>query len=137
MKDEDQDTQNSVHLTGMPDAHEIECDPNWPIAMELRGEVLKTIEEAKSSDGVSNPLDIGIVVNLEPEEFIKLKPFEPEMADLCGVSRFTLSEGEKQTISVQDLSTEPRCERSWPGKGTAPLKNAQTADSYLTATPRH
>ncbi|MCK5392616.1 MAG: class I tRNA ligase family protein, partial [Deltaproteobacteria bacterium] len=113
LKNEEPDTTNTVHLSSMPDVIEIDTDPNWDKMMELRGKVLKALEETKASNGVTNPLDAGIVVNLDSESYAALKPFEPELADLCGVSRFSLSEGENFLITVNDLSQEPRCERSW------------------------
>ena len=118
LNNEEQDTTNSIHLNSMPDTQDVEADSNWDKAMELRGEVLKAIEDAKTSDGISNPLDTGIVVDIDSESYTKLKPFEPELADLCGVSRFTFIESETSRISVEDLTDEPRCERSWKRDGT-------------------
>ncbi len=113
LKGEEPDSPNSIHLLEMPETLQIETDSNWNKVMELRGEALKAIEDAKASDGISNPLDTGVVVNLDSESFKKLKPFESEFADLCGVSRFTLNESDTLNISVENLSEEPRCERSW------------------------
>jgi len=113
LKNEDQETVNCVHLLQMPEAIEINADTNWDKVMELRGKALKALEDAKAADGVSNPLDTGIIVNVDSEAFKALKPFESELADLCGVSRFTFRDFETSEISVNDLSEEPRCERSW------------------------
>ena len=118
LKNEDSESSNSVHLLGMPDVIQVETDPTWDIAMELRGEVLKKIEDAKATDGISNPLDTGVVVDLDSESYKALKPLEVELADLCGVSRFTLNESDTPGISVEDLNEEPRCERSWKRDGT-------------------
>ena len=118
LKNEELDTTNSVHFSSMPEAIEIDNGPNWDKVMELRGKVLKSLEETKASDGVTNPLDAGIVVNLEGESYAALKPFEPELADLCGVSRFSLNEGEIFQITIKDLSQEPRCDRSWKREET-------------------
>ncbi len=118
LKGEELDTQNSVHLLEMPDSIEIEADSSWNKAIDLRGDVLKAIESAKVNDGISNPLDTAIEVDLESESYDSLKPFEPELADLCGVSRFNLNESDIGEISVEDLTDEPRCERSWKRDGT-------------------
>ena len=118
LKNEDSDSTNSIHLKNMPDAQDVEPDSNWDKAMELRGEVLKAIEDAKTSDGISNPLDTAILVDIDSDSYEKLKPFEPELADLCGVSRFTLNQSDAFKISVEDLTGEPRCERSWKRDGT-------------------
>ena len=54
--------------------------------------------------------------------FVFLKPpvdgHEAELADLCGVSRFSIREGEDFIITIADLKDEPRCERSWKRDGT-------------------
>ncbi len=112
------DSTDSVHLQGMPEEIEIDTDPNWDMVMELRGKVLKALEDAKESQGVSNPLDTGVNVTVEPDNYAKLKPFEPELSDLCGVSRFSVKEGEDFMIAIIDLKNEPRCERSWKRDGT-------------------
>jgi isoleucyl-tRNA synthetase len=112
------DSTESVHLLGMPEEIEIDSAPDWDMVMDLRGKVLKALEEAKESKGVSNPLDTGVDVQLEPEQYVRLKPFEPELADLSGVSRFSVREGEDFIITINDLKDEPRCERSWKRDGT-------------------
>ena len=45
--------------------------------------------------------------------FDDIKKFEPELEDLCGVSRFEVFSGEEIHVELTDLSQEPRCERSW------------------------
>jgi len=118
LTNEDQETVDCVHLLEMPETIEMYADPNWDKVMELRGKALKVLEDAKAADGISNPLDTGIIANIDHKAFIALKPFEFELADLCGVSRFTVNESETSAISVNDLSQEPRCERSWKRDGT-------------------
>lgn len=118
LKNEDQDTQNSVHLFGMPEQIEFISDSNWNSVMELRARSLKALEDAKARDGISNPLDTGIIVSLESDLADNLKSFEPELADLCGVSRFEIIVSNSDHIDVVDLSGEPRCERSWKRDGT-------------------
>jgi len=115
---ESPDSDSSVHLAGMPDEMEIDTDPSWNEVMELRSKALKALEEAKASGGVSNPLDAGIEAYIETELYDKLKPFEDELADLTGVSRFSLLDGDNFKLVVKDLSGEPRCERSWKRDGT-------------------
>lgn len=118
LRGESTESEDSVHLRSMPDEPVIDTDPNWDMILDLRGKVLKALEEAKESQGVSNPLDTGVEVGLEPDPYSKLKPFEPELADLCGVSRLALSEEEDFKITINDLTYEPRCERSWKRDGT-------------------
>lgn len=115
----------SVHLASLPP--EVECDASdaWPAAMEVRGDVLKAMEDAKAQRGIENPLDMGVTVALPPppEGFAMLQAIEHEMADLCGVSRFVFVENGELTIEVEDLRGELRCDRSWKRDGTVKLRS--------------
>jgi isoleucyl-tRNA synthetase len=86
--------------------------------MELRAEALRELERAKDSLGLKNPLDAGLEATVPTEQLEALQPFEPELADLCGVSRFSLRTGEEPGVTVVDLREAPRCERSWKRDGT-------------------
>jgi len=118
LNNEEQETTNCIHLLGMPQDIDFNADTNWKAVMELRGKTLKALEDAKDKGGISNPLDTGIVVNIDPSSAGELKPFAPELADLSGVSRFEIKESDTVNIEVVDLSEEPRCERSWKRDGT-------------------
>lgn len=110
----DNKSEDSVHLHEFPKPTDTPTDERWNAIMTLRHEVLKAIEQAKSQHGIENPLDAGVTVNTIQD----LDDFLPELADLCGVSRFTLNRADEQSITVQNLSDEPRCERSWKRDGT-------------------
>ena len=118
LKGQEMDSELSVHLAGMPEDIDAEIDDRWEDVMDLRSKILKALEEKKESGGVSNPLDAGVVITLDGEFYERVKPFEPELADLCGVSRAKITEGQKTEVIVNDLSDEPRCERSWKRDGT-------------------
>ncbi len=104
--------KSDIHLQDFPTIESTDLDSSWDEIIELREKSLKQLEEAKEK-GISNPLDAGIVINLEKNLYDTLKPFEEDLADLCGVSRFNIENGEGTKISINDLSSEPRCERSW------------------------
>jgi hypothetical protein len=95
--------------------------------MAVRGEVLKQLELAKDSQGIANPLDAGIVATLPADDRDRIRPLLPEMADLCGVSRFAIAAGEERAIEIVDLRSEARCERCWKRDGTV----RQRADGGL------
>jgi isoleucyl-tRNA synthetase len=98
----------SVHLQEFA-AVAFKADDSWDDVMVVRDKALKALEEAKAS-GIDNPLDAGLVLPAS------LSNFDPiDLADLCGVSR-VVCEGD--SISVQDLREEPRCDRSWKRDGT-------------------
>jgi isoleucyl-tRNA synthetase len=107
------DDDRCVHLRTHDEATIVtEADAGWTAVMETRERALKALEEAKGQ-GVDNPLDAGLVL---PDADGALARFEPDLADLLGVSRVRLApEGD---IAVEDLRGEPRCERSWKRDGT-------------------
>ena len=95
------------------DVTPIDADPHWATVMDLREQCLKQLEQAKA-DGIENPLDAGLEI---PDPDGVLAPFAEDLADLMGVSRITLS-AQADSVSVIDLSDQPRCERSWKRDGT-------------------
>jgi len=101
-----------IHIQDFPLIENIDLDSSWNEIIEIREKSLKKLEEAKER-GISNPLDAGIIINLEKSIYVKLKPYEEDLADLCGVSRFNIENGDGLNISVYDLSDKLRCERSW------------------------
>ncbi len=112
------DSDDSVHLQPLPEPIRSHADPYWAKVMALRDRALKALEDARAQRGLDNPLDAGIEAAVTVEEYERLKPFEPELADLCGVSRFMLDENGDETIGVEDLTHQPRCARSWKRDGT-------------------
>jgi isoleucyl-tRNA synthetase len=86
--------------------------------MARRDQVLKALEERRAAGGLDNPLDAGVELRVPADVRARLRPFEPELADLCGVSRFALVVAADENVQVLDLGAEPRCERSWKRDGT-------------------
>jgi isoleucyl-tRNA synthetase len=116
---EDSDSANSVHLQSLPDSFNCEGAPNWESVLGFRQKVLKALENAKSTEeGIKNPLDCGIHATVPENTALELRPFEAELADLCGVSRLSIEQGSATDIRVMDLRDQPRCERSWKRDGT-------------------
>ncbi len=114
----DESSPESVHLEVLPATFEWRIDEGWTTVMALRAEVLRKLEAAKQDQGIKNTLDAGIEVALEPATEETVLPFAAELADLCGVSRFSMSSGPDTSVTVVDLRDEPRCERSWKRDGT-------------------
>ncbi len=91
------------------------CDPRWAAAMAAREGALAAIERAKADLSVENPLDAGVTL---PDPDGDLAAFDArDLADLLGVSRVALDPKAAAPV-VQDLRSEPRCERSWKRDGT-------------------
>ena len=81
--------------------------------MDIRKLCLKALEDARGDAGMNNPLDVALAVTVNKDLYDEIKKFEPELEDLCGVSRFEVSAGDETQVELVDLSQEPRCERSW------------------------
>ncbi len=112
------DSQRCVHLEPLPAPFDWPEVPGWTGVMALRDEVLRALEAAKADPGISNPLDAGIEVTVPATQLEEVAPFAGELADLCGVSRFSVETGQAMSVRVADLRSEPRCERSWKRDGT-------------------
>jgi isoleucyl-tRNA synthetase len=115
---EELESELCVHLEAMPEPAAVTADPGWQAAMDLRAEILRELETAKESLGIKNPLDAGIEAVVPADQLAALEPFVPELADLCGASRFAIASGDEASVAVEDLREEPRCERSWKRDGT-------------------
>lgn len=102
-----------VHLEEFPENTDITLPDIWDDIMDIRDKCLKKLEEAKTEKNISNPLDAAIELNVEDNKYEQLKEYEQDMADLCGVSRFNISENSSFAIEAVNISSEPRCERSW------------------------
>ena len=114
----DESSKDCVHLEALPEVVSGPADDRWSAVMALRAEVLKKLEAAKVDPGIKNTLDAGIEAVVTAEAAARIEPFSAELADLCGVSRFSLATGAEPAVRVVDLRDEPRCERSWKRDGT-------------------
>ncbi|MCA9302692.1 MAG: isoleucine--tRNA ligase [Phycisphaerales bacterium] len=113
------DTDASVHLTGFPAPTGVQASPGWSRVHKILDEAGKVLEQARANRGIDNPLDAGLSV---PDDGGVLAACNAEdLADLCGVSRFVVTDSGE--ITVQDLSDEPRCERSWKRDGTVKTRS--------------
>jgi isoleucyl-tRNA synthetase len=89
---------------------------DWKGVMTSRDILLRQIEEFRRSQDVSNPLDIGLRVSkaYAGKPILDIDPIDA--ADLLGISRVSsISDGPDK---IDDLRSEPRCERSWKRDGT-------------------
>jgi isoleucyl-tRNA synthetase len=115
---QDEGSEFSIHLEHLPEPFEWSANDDWQKVLELRADALKQLELAKEEPGISNPMDAGVVVGLPAEDLVVIDPYLPELADLCGVSRFELEAADTRTVRIVDLRGEPKCERSWKRDGT-------------------
>ncbi|MBG82956.1 MAG: isoleucine--tRNA ligase [Phycisphaerae bacterium] len=90
---------------------EVEVDPIWPKVLEARDRILKALEEARSPEqgGIEKSLDAGVVL---PDPDGQLEPFSEALESMCELSRLRC-DASASDIVVEDLRSEPCCERSW------------------------
>ena len=122
------DTDTTIHIKTFHDPASIDAQPhaNWPEALRARGAALTALERKRAAGDLDNPLDAGIVL---PSAEGALDPFAnpdgcTELADLLGVSRVRL-DPQVTAVSIEDLRSEPRCERSWKRDGTVRERSGQ------------
>jgi isoleucyl-tRNA synthetase len=104
-----------VHLEAFPGAmgmREHVDDGAWAAARRACDAARVAMEAFRKSSGVENPLDMGVTLVDEDGTLSRMAP--TDLSDLLGVSRVALG----SALSVQDLRSEPRCERSWRRDGT-------------------
>lgn len=104
-----------VHIESNLASLDIIAHEHWYKALQARSAATLAMEKAKAELGVENPLDMGVTL---PDGDSALGAFDAtDLADLLGVSRVKLDKG-ASAPTVQDLRSEPRCERSWKRDGT-------------------
>lgn len=106
-------SDENVHFQTFSENITPEFETSWDLVMELRSKGLKALETAKEGQGINNPLDAGLVFEVDENIYEKVKPYAVDLADLCGVSRAKLIQGDSSKVEVVDLGDQPRCERSW------------------------
>ncbi len=119
-KADSSDQSVCVHLFTFPDSHAINADPAWARVMKVRESALQAVERAKTPAsagglGIENPLDACVVLPDPDGAFSRFDMFD--LADLLGVSRVRADRAASD-IRIEDLRTEPRCDRSWKRDGT-------------------
>ena len=107
------DPDANVHLEEFAHVKRVRAEGIWSDVMDIRKRCLKALEEARGEGGISNPLDVSVCVAVRKELLSEIAKFEGELEDLCGVSRLRVTEGDEIGVELTDISSEPRCERSW------------------------
>jgi isoleucyl-tRNA synthetase len=119
------DTTLCVHLeefvtTNSRPGFGVAADPAWGAVMKARSAAMNAIEQVRKDKGVENPLDMGVTL---PDPDGTLARWNTvDLADLLGVSRVTIDPAAKSP-TVQDLRSEPRCDRSWKRDGTVRVRS--------------
>ena len=85
--------------------------------MALRDDVLKALDEAKTSRGIDNPLDAGVLLGGQDRARF------PDLPDVLGVSRVRYDPDRGDDMEIIDLRNEPRCDRCWRRHETAAVRS--------------
>jgi isoleucyl-tRNA synthetase len=117
----------SVHLADLPKPDPALIDEalaaRWSRLLEVRGQVLKALEEARREKKVGHPLDATVALYADAETGAFLAPYVNELRDILIVSRVDLMTGQVPAeASPTDLaglavrvspSEAAKCERCW------------------------
>ncbi len=116
------DAERTVHLEEFLDERGLAADPAWPAVIKARDIGLAALEQMRKSSDLDNPLDAAVIL---PDSDKSLGRFDPtDLADLLGVSQVRLdSLAGAGEAKVQDLRSEPRCDRSWKRDGTVKARS--------------
>jgi len=118
----------SVHLADLPKPDPALVDEDlagrWSRLLEVRGQVLKALEEARREKKVGHPLDAAVTLYVDRETAAFLAPYQNELRDILIVSQVDVVTGKAPAeISPTDLaglaavrvspSEAAKCERCW------------------------
>jgi isoleucyl-tRNA synthetase len=118
----------SVHLSSLPTANEAWKDErlaeNWKQLLEVRGEVTKSIEDARVKKIVGHSLDAVVTLYANDDLYDRLHPYADDLRSIFIVSKTHLIKGEKPDGSFEcqdvpglairvDSAEGDKCERCW------------------------
>jgi isoleucyl-tRNA synthetase len=116
----------SVHLALFPEAAEVtaglpaairEQSAKWESLMEVRAEVLKSLEAARQSKVIGKPTEASVALQADAKLYPILKDYEANLPELFIVSQVALSNHTAEGITVQvDRATGVKCQRCWKFK---------------------
>jgi isoleucyl-tRNA synthetase len=96
---------------GIPDDHRARAG-NWDRLMEVRQDVLKTLETARREKFIGAPLEARIRLSANGTLYPILDRYRDELPGLFIVSQVMLNRGDPLTVSVE-RAAGAKCERCW------------------------
>jgi len=121
------DRQESIHLSQLPEVDESLRDDSlarqWRAIKQVRGEVTRALEAARSQKRIGHSLDAAVTLGLSEEYYEQLAPYENELHSIFIVSQALLQRGmldgadpatetEGITVRVAPASGD-KCNRCW------------------------
>jgi isoleucyl-tRNA synthetase len=105
---EPSDLTNGLH------EHQRKVSENWDRMMELRPEVLKSLEAARQEKFIGAPLEARVRIATSGETLALLRRYEKELPGLFIVSQVMLEQGESESLKVTvERAAGVKCERCW------------------------
>jgi isoleucyl-tRNA synthetase len=123
-----QEQRESIHLQRFPEAETLwkndALAQNWKLLLDIRGEVTRALEEARTRKLIGHPLDAAVTLSVNPESFKILEPYAGDLRFILIVSQADLTQeplGEQafESDEIEGLSIEVapsqggKCERCW------------------------
>jgi isoleucyl-tRNA synthetase len=114
---------DSVHLTVFPEPRELtdgisvgqrERAVNWERLMEVRDNVLKSLEAARQEKFIGAPLEARVHLKADGSLFPLLREYAAELPSLFIVSEVRLEDRSDAILSVHvERASGTKCERCW------------------------
>jgi isoleucyl-tRNA synthetase len=99
--------------TGLHEHHRKQAT-NWDRLMELRPEVLKSLEAARAEKLIGAPLEARVRIATKGDTLLLLKCYVKELPGLFIVSQVVLEEGDAEALKVTvERAAGTKCERCW------------------------
>jgi isoleucyl-tRNA synthetase len=120
--------RSSIHLNLLPEVNPAFIDDalaaRWENLLSIRGEVTKTLEEARAQKLIGHPLDALVTIAAGGEAFKALEPYADELRSILIVSEATLLKDDDVKGAAENSGLEgvriqvgvasgEKCERCW------------------------
>lgn len=106
----------SVHLAYFPEIVTSEEDAEllrrWDRIFEIREAVLKSLEEARTEKLIGSSLEAKVILSVNEETLMFLKPYADELRYIFIVSQVELNQSDELKIEVKRADGN-KCERCW------------------------
>jgi isoleucyl-tRNA synthetase len=122
------DKAPSVHLTALPEINSKwkneDLAQHWGKILDVRAEVTKALEEARTAKQIGHPLDAAVTISLKEDDYSALQPYAGDLRSIFIVSKVSLLKDEKIDDGYESENVEglfirigdapgEKCERCW------------------------
>ena len=114
---------DSVHMAFFPEPSELSAGidaearkraDNWDRLMEVRGDVLKSLETARNEKLIGAPLEARVRLSANGDLYPLLEQYAGELPSLFIVSQVEIDKAAGDQLAVQvERATGQKCERCW------------------------